>query len=307
MGTTYNIKIIKNSNNVNFNSIQFGIDSVLIEVNKLFSTYIPESEISKFNVSKKEFEISDEFKHLFLHSDEINKNTNGAFDPTIHPLVKLWGFGNKGKIDKLPDSDIINNILENIGFNEIELIQNKLIKSNPNIELDFSAIAKGYGVDVVSNFLVSNDIKNFMVEIGGEVFCKGNKFGQEWKIGLQNPFFSNNNESVLKIISLKNVAMATSGSYRNYFEFDGVQFSHTINPSTGYPIKHDAVSVSVIANDCATADAYATALMVLGVDKGIELINKNKSLEAVFIKGNEENFKLILSKNMGELFNDSLD
>ena len=303
MGTTYNIKIAESGNIGNLNTHQVKIDSVLHHVNNLFSTYIENSEISRFNNSMNDFQISNEFKYLFLLSKSIYESTNYTFDPTIHSLVKLWGFGNKGRIDSLPSSNIIINMLNEIGLDKIELTQNILSKNSPYIELDFSAIAKGFGVDEISKYLVSQKISNFMIEIGGEVFCYGNKFEKEWKIGLQNPF----NENIIKIISLNNLAMATSGNYRNFFELEGVKYSHTIDPQSGYPVKHDIVSVSVIAKNCATADAYATALMVLGVEKGLEIVNRDKELEAVFIEGQDGNYKLIKSINIDEIMVDLLD
>jgi FAD:protein FMN transferase len=303
MGTTYNIKIAESYNIGIIKTHKVKIDSVLHHVNNLFSTYIENSEISKFNNSTNDFQISNDFKELFLLSKSIYESTNYAFEPTVHPLVKLWGFGNEGRIDSLPSSDIVLNMLNEIGFNKIELTQNILLKSSRNIELDFSAIAKGFGVDKLSEYFVSQKITNFMIEIGGEVFCHGNKFGKEWKIGLQNPF----NENIIKIISLNNLAMATSGNYRNFFEFEGVKYSHTIDPKNGYPIQHDVVSVSVFAKDCATADAYATALMVLGVEKGLEIVNRDKELEAVFIEGKDGNYKLIKSINIDEIMVDLLD
>ena len=304
MGTTYSVKIAES---LNVNKVEFlkhKIDSILIHVNQLFSTYIPDSEISKFNNSENGMEVSDEFKKLFLLSQEINSNTNGAFDPTVHPLVKLWGFGNKGKIDSLPNDMVINNIKSSIGLENISIEKNQFIKSITQIELDFSAIAKGYGVDAVSQLLFDENFTNFMVEIGGEVYCSGSKFKSNWQIGLQNPFSDSNNDNVLKIANLNNRAMATSGSYRNFFEFNGKKYSHTINPQTGYPVDHNVVSVTIIADNCANADAYATAMMVLGHNDGLQIIENNENLEAVFIVGDVEDYQIIQSSGMAKIMKD---
>ena len=304
MGTTYNIKIAKKIKVENIQNFQNKIDSVLIYVNELFSTYIPNSEISKFNTSDSIFYISDDFKQLFLLSKNINENTKGAFDPTVYPLVKIWGFDNNGSINKLPEEKSIHNILSEIGFSKIKIKGNSLYKLNKKIKLDFSAVAKGYGVDAVSKYLLSINIQNFKVEIGGEVYCNGKKFNRQWKIGLQNPFYGSDTNKILKIISLNNMALATSGNYHNYFEIDGIRYSHTIDPSTGFPVTHDIVSVSVVAKNCATADAYATALMVLDIDKGMKLINSFEELEAVIIYGNKTNYKIMKSNGIDKIMTD---
>jgi FAD:protein FMN transferase len=304
MGTTYNIKIFEQKSIENIQQLQSQIDSVLLHVNKLFSTYMPDSEISQFNKSDSLFTVSDEFNKLFLLSKIIYKNSNGAFDPTVHPLVKLWGFGNKGKINELPSNELVLNTFNKIGFDNIFIKNNLLIKSNQYLELDFSAIAKGYGVDKVSELLINNNVNNFMVEIGGEVYCHGNKLNDDWVIGLQNPFSELGYENILKVINLKNKAMATSGNYRNYFEIDGQKYSHTINPQTGFPVTHNIVSVSVIANDCSSADGYATALMVMEKEAGLKLINSISGLEAIIIYGEEENYKLLKSDGIDKIMND---
>ena len=304
MGTTYSIKISEQNPINSIHQLQSEIDSVLLHVNKLFSTYMSDSEISQFNKSDSIFIISDEFGELFLQSKQINNISKGAFDPTVHPLVKLWGFGNKGRINELPPNDIIQSTLNKIGFDNILIKNDLLVKLYPYIELDFSAIAKGYGVDKVSELLILKNMNNFMVEIGGEVYCNGKNYNNDWSIGLQNPFLEIGNENILKVINLNNKAMATSGNYRNYFEIDGQKYSHTINPKTGYPVTHNVVSVSVVANDCSSADAYATALMVMDKEVGIEMINSINGLEAVIIYGDNEDFKLLKSEGIDEIMSD---
>lgn len=304
MGTTYSIKIYEQNPIKNIHQLQTDIDSVLLHVNKLFSTYMSDSEISQFNKSDSTFLISEEFIELFLHSKQINKISKGAFDPTVHPLVKLWGFGNKGRIDELPTNELIQKTLNKIGVENILIKNNLLVKLKPHIELDFSAIAKGYGVDKVSELLILKNMNNFMVEIGGEVYCSGKNNNNDWAIGLQNPFSELGNENILKVINLNDKAMATSGNYRNYFEINGQKYSHTINPKTGFPVTHNIVSVTVVANDCSSADAYATALMVMEKNEGIELINSINGIEAVVIFGENEDFKLLKSEGIDEIMSD---
>ena len=304
MGTTYSIKIADKIDRKKIKDLNLKINFLLININNLFSTYIPNSEISKFNKSINSFKMTDEFSNLYKLSEEIYQNTNGAYDPTIHPLVKLWGFGSEGRIDSLPNDLNIKNIKSSIGLNKISINKNNLLKSNPHIELDFSAIAKGYGVDAVSQFLINNRIINFMVEIGGEIYCNGTKYEEHWQIGLQNPFSNSNNDDVLKIINLKNNAMATSGNYRNYFEFNGEKYSHTINPDTGYPVNHNVVSVTIISDNCAIADGYATAMMVLGQNDGLRIIEERENLEAIFVVGSSDQYQIIQSTGIKKFTGD---
>tara|TARA_B100001029_G_C15035567_1_gene439896 strand:- start:545 stop:1468 length:924 start_codon:yes stop_codon:yes gene_type:complete len=307
MGTTYNIRISDSINSQKIKIVNSKIDSLLIHINSLFSTYIFDSEISKFNKTKNSLEISSEFILLFNLSKEVNRKTNGAFDPTIHPLVKLWGFGENNRIDSIPSNLEILNTKSVIGLEHIIIKNNQLLKLNPKIELDFNAIAKGYGVDAISKLLISENIFNFMVEIGGELFCNGKKNNENWKIGIQNPFINSKSNNVLRIIEINNKAMATSGSYRNFFEFNGQKYSHTINPKTGYPINHNLVSVSIIADNCTIADSYATAMMVLGYKRGLEIIEQDENLEAIFIVGDSENHKIIGSSGMTKIMNNLSD
>lgn len=301
MGTTYKVVINKSLSRNKLKVLQMGVDSILKKINYHFSTYIDSSEISKFNRSTDKFSPSSEFSELLLLSKEIYTLTRGRYDPTVHPLVQLWGFGNISSTYKPPADEKINNILKNIGLNKIEIKEDLLKKINSSIELDFSAIAKGYGVDKVSQLLLEKGFFNFMVEIGGEVFCAGKINNKPWQIGIQNPGDKNNLEEIIKVLELSDVALATSGNYRNNFVFKGKLYSHTINPKTGYPVDHNVVSVSVIAKECATADAFATGLMVLGLDSGINLVEKLDNIEAIFITKVENEYKIISSSN-AEIF-----
>jgi thiamine biosynthesis lipoprotein len=269
MGTIYHIKYIDTLNR----DMKAGVDSLLVAFNQSLSTYIPESEISSFNTNNQVKYQSTFFYPVLQKSKEVYENTGGAFDPTIMPLVNAWGFG-PGK-NRNPDSSTVAGLVKLVGFKNIAFNSQEVRKLKEGIQLDMSAIAKGYGVDVVAQYLNQHNIDNYMVEIGGEVICKGtNKAGQIWKIGIDNPDMDKGENPVQAIVRLENRALATSGNYRNFYEKDDRKYSHTLSPTTGYPVEHGLLSASVFANDCMTADAYATAFMVMGTEKAIELSNK---------------------------------
>jgi thiamine biosynthesis lipoprotein len=272
MGTSYHIKYIDERKENHKNAI----DSILIEFNNSLSTYIPDSEISRFNQSKS-LEIKSPFFYpVLLKSKEVYNSSEGSFDPTIMPIVNAWGFGfkNEGNID----SASIDSLLLLIGFDKIDFTNESVSKAQDNMMLDFSAIAKGYGVDVVAEYLERCGVQNYMVEIGGEVRCMGkNDKKSIWLIGIDNPKYNEDGKSLKATVKLKDMALATSGNYRNFYVRDGVKYAHTINPKTGYPVNHSLLSASVFAKDCMTADAYATAFMVSGKDKAIE-ISEEKDL-----------------------------
>ena len=278
MGTTYNVTYLDDKSR----DLQASVDSLLAVFNQSLSTYIPDSELSRFNQGD-----SLNFKLPYLlpvleASKKIYEKTNGAFDPTVGPLVNIWGFGPSGP--ELKDSVDIKNLLALVGFSKIEFDQKQLRKKTPGIYLDFSAIAKGYGSDVVADFFNTKGISNYLVEIGGELVAKGvNEKGELWKVGVNRPEESANAADLISIIALQDRAMATSGNYRNYYVRDSVKISHTINPATGYPVNHTLLSATVLAADCMTADAYATALMVLGKDKAIALDSALTEIEVFLI------------------------
>ncbi|MCE7055327.1 FAD:protein FMN transferase [Algoriphagus sp. AGSA1] len=266
MGTTYNVTYLDEENR----DLQPAIDSLLHVFNQSLSTYIPDSELSKFNQGD-----TIDFNLPFLlpvleTSRTVYENTNGAFDPTVGPLVNIWGFGPTGP--ELKDSVDIKLMLASVGFDKIDFDQKQLRKKSPGIYLDFSAIAKGYGSDVVADFLKSKGITDFLVEIGGELVANGlNEKGELWKVGVNKPEESANAAELISIIALQNRGMATSGNYRNFYMRDSVKISHTINPATGYPVNHSLLSATVLAESCILADAYATAMMVMGKDKALAL------------------------------------
>lgn len=284
MGTIgYSIKYF-NENGENYG---IEIDSLLKVWNLSLSTYIAESEISRFNAGVECFEFESEyFLPVLSASKEVYEISKGAFDPTVGPLVNAWGFGPDKSM--VPDSSSIDSLLQLVGFNKIVFDDNKVCKDKPGIKLDFSAIAKGYAVDVVADFLETKGIENLLVEIGGELVCKGTKSGEKpWRTAIEDPTVEVYEQKILAVVELKDRAVATSGNYRNYYVKDGVKYVHTIDPSSGYPISHTLLSASVFADNCMLADAYATAFMVLGVEKAKSVLSKNKSLDAYLIYSGE--------------------
>ncbi|TAH19508.1 MAG: FAD:protein FMN transferase [Cytophagales bacterium] len=273
MGTTYNIKYL-DSQERNFKR---GIDSILVLFNQCLSTYIPDSEISEFNnkVDSIKFKLPF-FYPVLKRSQEVYEASGGAFDPTVMSLVKAWGFGpNKKDQIERPKMD---SLLSFVGFNYLLFDQEGLRKAKKNVQIDFNAIAQGYGVDVIGDFLEEKGITDFMIEIGGEVLCKGkNEQGNVWTIGIANPQFEEKGGAeVQAIVKMDNKALATSGNYRKFYMKDGKKYAHTIDPKTGYPVLHSLLSATVFAQDAMSADAFATAMMVLGKEKAIALAKKEK-------------------------------
>jgi FAD:protein FMN transferase len=283
MGTTYRI-VYLDAQNRNF---QGSVDSLLLVFNQSLSTYIQNSELSRFNQGDSLIFESPFMFPVLESSKEIFELTNGAFDPTVGPLVNLWGFGPEGP--QLKDSVNINILLNLVDFNAIAFDNVQVKKLKPKMYLDFSAIAKGYGVDIVAEFLEAKGIDNMLVEIGGELVAKGtNENGELWKVGVSKPEELTKPDELYSIIALGNKAMATSGNYRNYYEAGGMRISHTIDPATGRPVKHGLLSATVVAENCMKADALATALMVMGTEKAIELQSKNPDFQ-IFLIYNDEN------------------
>jgi thiamine biosynthesis lipoprotein len=289
MGTTYQVKIAQvQLPESELQSLRTKVDAALREVNRQMSTYDPGSEISRFNRfdDTTAFEVSPEFAIVVNKALRVYESSDNSFDITVAPLVNLWGFGSKGPRITPPTKKEIGSILKNIGSVYLKTEgDNRLKKSLPGLQLDLSAIAKGYGVDVVAGLLHRMNFENFMVEIGGEVVANGEKSdGDLWRIGIDTPVLASMpGQNLQAILNLKNVAVATSGDYRNYFEYDNKIYSHTINPKTGFPVSHNLASATVIAQNCMEADALATALMVMGKEKGMAYIESKSKSEAFFI------------------------
>lgn len=278
-GTYYAITYFDTDNRI----FQTEIDSLFKSFDESASVYLNTSVISRFNRNDSLVRADAVFENIFNKALEISKDTDGAFDVTVMPLVNAWGFGytNRNKVD----SSMIDSLLPLIGYQKIKLFHGQLIKDNPAIMIDFNAIAQGYTSDVIGKFLESKGITNYLVDVGGEVLARGSKpDNSEWKVGIEKPASDSNSvRQVQAIVPLKNKALATSGSYRKYFVDNGQRYSHTIDPKTGYPVTHPLLSVSVIAGDCMTADGYATAFMVMGLDKTKEYLLNHPELDVYLI------------------------
>ncbi|MCD8262538.1 MAG: FAD:protein FMN transferase, partial [Bacteroides sp.] len=269
--------------------LQPEIDTLLQQFNRSLSPFLESSVISKVNRNE-EVEADSFFTYVFKRSLEISGLTDGAFDITIAPLANAWGFGFKKS--EWVDSVLVDSLLEITGYEKIRMdYNNQVIKTDPRIMINCSAIAKGYATDVVSNFLNNKGIKNFMVEIGGEVVVKGeNPTGESWKIGINAPVEDAvSMESELQsVLQLTDCGLATSGNYRNFYYKDGIKYAHTIDPRTGYPVQQDILSATVIAVDCLTADALATAFMVMGLEKVKAFLAEHPEIDAYLIYTDEE-------------------
>lgn len=260
------------------------LDSLFHAFDLSLSTFNDSSVISRINRNDSDVEVDAYFRSVFETANQVSENTNGAFDMTVAPLVNAWGFGFKKKEDVTPE--LIDSLMKHVGYKKVRLDGNRILKADSLIMLDASAIAKGYSCDVVAAYLESKGVKNYMVDIGGEVVTKGfNALGLEWTVGIEKPLEDSTmmNVELQSIIQLKDLAVATSGNYRQYYHKDGKKFSHTINPHTGYPVEHNLLSATVVASNCKTADAYATAFMVLGLEHSIMIANAIPDLEAYFI------------------------
>lgn len=280
-GTSYSV--IYNS----YENYEKQFDSLFYVINKSMSTYIENSDISKINRNEA-VEVDEHFTNVFKTSKTIYDVTSGAFDPTIGAVVNAWDFGPEGKIVSL-DSLKIDSLMLSVGLDKVKLRRNAISKQNLNTYLDFNAIAKGYAVDVIATYLESQNVNDYLVEIGGEIRCKGmNKEKQSnWMVGIDKPNFDGS-QSVIKAINLINGAMATSGTYRKFkLDAEGNRYAHIIDTETGYPSKTNVLSVSVIADDCMTADAYATAFQAMGINKVSELLKTHPELKVFFIFENE--------------------
>ncbi len=264
------------------------IEKALNEVDASLSPFNDTSIIT--HVNRNEDVVLDKlFLDVFRLAQKINEDTEGAFDITVAPMVNAWGFGFKNGVN--PDEKVIDSLRQVVGFQKVRLDEDKIVKTDPRVMLDCSAIAKGYGVDVVANLLRKFGIKNFMVEIGGEVVTSGvNRERMPWRIGVTKPTddsLSINNE-LQTVINVTDKAMATSGNYRNFYYKGGRKYAHTIDPKTGYPVQHSILSATVIADDCATADAYATSFMVLGLDKSKKVLERHPEMMVYFIYSDEK-------------------
>jgi FAD:protein FMN transferase len=279
-GTSYHIAY----NSPDSTDYRDEIEYIFEQIDNSMSTYNPRSVISRINKNEKGVEPDDYFISVFKRALEISAESHGAFDITVAPLVNAWGFGFTRGENVSPR--IIDSLLQFVGWEMIRLENRSVVKDNPGIMIDMNAIAKGYTVDVVSEFFDNNGITDYMVEIGGEIRLKGtNRNNNLWRIGVDKPVDDPAAvaRELQEVLHLTGRSIATSGNYRKYYEKDGQRFSHTIDPATGYPVRHNLLSVTVIARTCMEADAWATAFMVMGMEKGMEAAGDDPNLEAYFI------------------------
>jgi thiamine biosynthesis lipoprotein len=279
MGTTYSIKVVAPAEGTDPERLKAAIDDELERINALMSTYIPDSELSRFNRSRSIdwFEVDPSVVDVVEAAQRTSAISDGAFDATVGPLVELWGFGSSEARPSPPPQAQIDAALRNVGFDTVSTREDPpaLRKLLPEIQLDLSALAKGYAVDRIDWILENGGHTRYMIEVGGEVKTRGlNARDEPWRIALERPVATE--RSVYAVLELSGEAIATSGDYRNFFEFDGRRYSHTLDPHTGWPVMHDLASVTVVDSSAMEADAMATALLVLGPDKGMRLANERR-------------------------------
>lgn len=291
MGTGYNVKYIVQDEQPTVGELQNEIDKVLEKVNDEMSTYRDDSELSRFNqhTSNEPFSVSNDTATVVREALRINKLTEGAMDVTVGPIVNLWGFGPEDRPDIVPTAEQLEKRRTITGIQHLSETGDTLIKDIPELYVDLSSIAKGRGTDEVADYLESVGIHNYMVEVGGEIRVKGkNRDGVAWRIAVEKPVV--NQRSIENIIEPGDMAIATSGDYRNYFEENGVRYSHIINPKTGHPISNKVVSVTVLNPSCMTADGLSTGLMVLGEKEGLRIANQH-NIPVLYIVKTEDGFK----------------
>lgn len=298
-GTIYHITYQSDTN------YQKEIEAELQKVDNSLSPFNKTSIISCVNRNEK-VKVDEMFSEVFQLAEKISGDTYGAFDITVAPMVNAWGFG--FKTGNPPTKQTIDSLRAIVGFHTVSLQDGYVIKKNPKTMLDCSAIAKGYGTDVVARFLKKKGVQNFMVEIGGEIVVNGNSEKlQPWRIGINKPTDDslNTSQAIQDVVSVSNIAMATSGNYRNFYYKNGKKYAHTIDPKTGYPVQHNILSATVFADDCATADAYATSFMVLGLDGAKKILEKHPELCAYLIYSDQKGSNQIwyspsLQKKLGK-------
>jgi len=291
MGTTYHISCLPNEA-LAAADLQAEIDALLVDFNNSVSTYIPSSTISRVNLPDTLIAVDAYFVKVFERAQEISERTNGAFDITVMPLVNAWGFGYTDTIRM--DSTTVDSLRQLVDYRNVHLEERDgkfyARKTDPRIQVDFSAIAKGYGVDLLAMLLEKKGIENYMAEIGGEVRTKGKNEKKEWwRIGIEKPIDDPgaSHHALEEVLQMENRSLATSGNYRNFYYRNGEKVSHEIDPQTGYPAQNNLLSVTVIAEDCMTADAYATAFMVMGLKKTLNLLEKEPGVNAYLIYAGE--------------------
>jgi FAD:protein FMN transferase len=300
-GTNYHITY-ENSKNEDYSN---AIDSILKAFDKSCSLYDSTSIISRINKNDRSVEVDDWFIDIFKKSVEVNALSDGALDVTVGPLVRAWGFGPTPMAKH--DKAYIDSLLQFVGMDKVQLEGRKIAKKYPGVLLDLNGVAQGYSVDVISKFLEGKGIKNYIVEIGGEVRCKGtNAKNRLWHVGIDQPSDENiiegANEKLQAIVELNNKSVTTAGNYRKFFVENGMKYSHTIDPKTGFPARNTMLSATVIADDALTADAWDTAFMALGLDRSKEILKKLPGIDVFFIYSDEKgNYQTYCSEGLKKM------
>ena len=258
------------------------IDSIFKEIDNAVSLWNDNSIIRKVNCNE-DVVVNQVFKDNFEWARKASEFSDGAFDATIGPLVSAWGFHYKKELEMTPE--MVDSIKQLVDYRKIEIIDDKVVKANPNMTLDFNAVAQGYTTDLIGNFLETKGVFNYLVDVGGEIYAKGTKpNGEQWTIGIEKPAENYDSERSVQIkINLKDKGIVTSGNYRKYIEKDGVRYSHSIDPKTGYPVEHNLLSATVIADNASWADCLATICMIVGKEKASKLLENQDGVEAYFI------------------------
>lgn len=297
-GTTYHITYLAGPHS----NYREAIDSIFKKIDLSLSTYDTGSIISRINRNDTTVNVDEYFTDVFNKSIEVSEKTKGVFDVTVAPVINAYGFGftKKEKVNQA----MIDSLLKFIGFQKVRLAGKKLVKEIPQVMLDFNAIAQGYTVDVLASFLESKGVKNYMVEVGGELRAKGKKADRSnWTVGIEQPDEnSEGGESLNAVIKINDKSLATSGNYKKFYVEEGKKYAHIIDPFTGYPAKNNLLSATVIAENCMTADAYATAFMVMGLEKSKQFLAENKDLdlEVIFIYDENGTWKRYTTKEIEE-------
>lgn len=302
MGTTYSVKYLS-SNQSQSDSNEQAVAKLLAYLDATLSTYQYDSELNRLNRVPvgEDFAVSALLWQLLLISERVFEQTGGAFDPTVGPLVDLWGFGPQDTDDRVPSHLEITSLLGKVGYQHLVFLPtSRSVRKQADIRVDLSAIAKGFAAEQVAAMLAEQGIENYLVEVGGEICAAGvNASGEHWRVAIEAPVLARG--QVQKVIALSDHGIATSGDYRNYFERDGQRYSHTIDPRTGYPISHTLASVTVVADDAAEADALATAYMVLGAEQALAMARRDK-VAAYFLVRNDTGFVEQSSETFAEQF-----
>lgn len=291
MGTTYRVSVAATRDASV--ELKTHIDALLERINDQMSTYRPQSELSRLNAnaSREWLSVSAELYTVLAAARQVSVATDGAFDITVGPLVNLWGFGPQARVDQPPSASALAEALARVGYRQLELADGppRVRKARSDLYLDLSAIAKGYAVDQVAALLEAQGMHDYLVDIGGELRARGhNAKGDAWQVGVALPVA--NIDDIERVLALTDTGLATSGDYRNYFEYQGRRYSHEIDPATGHPITNDVASVSVLHASCMMADAYATGLMVMGAERGLALAEK-RGLKVLFLLPDGQHFK----------------